>query len=142
MKQILDYTTQCLRHKLVFTACSEIAYTDIGYLLSQAIESSLNNKRLSLIADEHIDKIFRDNIKTHPTLGKYIALSNIGILFEPILKLDLRAKIDKWSRELVLIIDPHEGLIKNNIFYLGGLEDQQCTINLSEISHKTIYNEI
>ena len=51
-------------------------------------------------------------------------------------------KIDSWAKSFILIIDSNEGTVINNIFYLAGDFKSSYSINLTEISNKTIYNEI
>lgn len=144
IKQIAQYLSVELRHKLFFVSSqdNDINFTDIGFHLSKAIENSLDNKHLSLFADEKLEEIIKDNITESPEIGKYVAIRNIGILFEPELKLDLRAKFDSWAKSYVLIVDVNEGMIINNTFYLASARNSAYSINLSEISYKTIYNEI
>lgn len=144
IKQIAQYLSMGLRHKLFFVESqdNDINFTDIGFHLSRAIENNLDNKHLSLFADERLEELIKANIISNSEIGKYLAIRNIGILFEPELKLDLRAKFDSWAKSYVLIIDAKEGMIINNIFYLASARNSLYSINLSEISHKTIYNEI
>ena len=87
-------------------------------------------------------ELIKNNVISDSEIGKYVAIKNIGILFEPELKLDLRAKFDSWAKSYVLIVDANEGMIINNTFYLASARISTYSINLSEISHKTIYNEI
>ena len=57
-----------------------VPYINIGQELSKAIESNIDNKRLSLIADDALEKIISSNIVNDKDIGKYIAIKNIGIL--------------------------------------------------------------
>ena len=144
MKGLTKYINTDSRHILLFMPFSsiEIPFIDIGQELSKSLEFDVNNKRLSLIADEALEKIISYNIVNDKNIGKYVAIKNIGILFEPALKFDLRAKIDSWAKSFILIIDSNEGTVINNIFYLAGDLKNSYSINLTEISNKTIYNEI
>ena len=139
MINLTKYINKDSRHKLLFMPFSSIIvpYIDIGQELSKAIEFNIDNKRLSLIADDALEKIISSNIVNDKDIGKYI-----GILFEPALKFNLRAKIDSWAKSFILIIDSNEGTVINNIFYLAGDFKSSYSINLTEISNKTIYNEI
>ena len=94
------------------------------------------------MADEKLEELIKSNVVSHPEIGKYVAIRNIGILFEPDLKLDLRAKFDSWAKSYVLIVDAKEGIMINNTFYLASAYNSSYSVNLSEISYKTIYNEI
>lgn len=144
MKSLTKYINKDSRHKLFFMPLSSsiVSFIDIGQELSQLIEPQINNKRLSLIADDALEKIISSNIVNDKDIGKYVAIKNIGILFEPALKFNLRAKIDSWAKSFILIIDSNEGTVINNIFYLAGDLKSSYLINLTEISNKTIYNEI
>ncbi|MDY3069921.1 MAG: hypothetical protein SOR57_09795 [Parabacteroides sp.] len=144
IKYIAQHLSAGSRHKLFFVASqnNDINFADIGFLLSKAIENNLDKKHLSIFADEILEKLIKDNVVLNPEIGKYVAIRNIGILFEPELKLDLKAKFDSWSKSYILIVDAKEGMIINNTFYLASAQNPSYSINLSEISHKTIYNEI
>lgn len=144
IKQIAHMISVENRHKLFFVSgqCHGINFVDIGFHLSKAIENHLDNKHLSLFADERLEELIKNNVISDSEIGKYVAIKNIGILFEPELKLDLRAKFDSWAKSYVLIVDANEGMIINNTFYLASARNSTYSINLSEISHKTIYNEI
>ena len=87
-------------------------------------------------------KIFKANVCHSSEIGDYIAIRNIGILFEPALRLDLHAKFSTWSKAYVLIVDSAEGTIQKDIFYLAGDTDSSYRINLSDISYKIHYDEI
>lgn len=144
IKQISKYLSVGLRHKLFFVSSQDhdVKFVDIGFNLSKAIENNLENKYLSLLADEKLEELIKSNVVSNPEIGKYVAIRNIGILFEPELKLDLRAKFDSWAKSYVLIVDAKEGIMINNTFYLASAYNSSYSINLSEISYKTIYNEI
>ncbi len=144
IQQIAQHLSVELRHKLFFVSSqdNDINFADIGYNLSRAIEDNLDNKHLSLFADEKLEELIKGNVISNPEIGKYVAIGNIGILFEPELKFDLRAKFDSWAKSYVLIVDAKEDMIINNTFYLASARNSPYSINLSEISYKTIYNEI
>ena len=144
IKRIANHISTGLRHKLFFVSNKDcdINFVDIGFQLSNAIENSLEKKRLALIAAERLESIIKDNIIANSEIGPYVAIKNIGILFEPDLKLDIRAKFDSWAKSFVLIVDANEGMIRDNIFYLASANNPTYSINLSEISNITIYNEI
>ncbi|MDD3910136.1 MAG: hypothetical protein PHN86_09325, partial [Proteiniphilum sp.] len=103
------------RHKLLFVTreIEDISFVDVGTELSAAIEHILHEKRLSMVAEEALDKIVDQYTIYDPDIGDYVAIRNIGILFEPALHINLHAKVDSWSRTRVLIIH-HEGTIHNH----------------------------
>lgn len=106
------------RNKLVFTQkkITELIYIDLGIILSQLITPRLEDKRIGLIASDMINKIISENIAESPMWGKYIAVKNIGILFEPQLQLNIRSIFESISKEMLLFIQ-FEGTIHNNKLY-------------------------
>lgn len=144
MKILKQYIPTGTRHKLLFTShhAEGMNFVDVGALLARAIESSLSNRHLSFVAEEELEKIIKANVCHSSEIGDYIAICNIGILFEPALRLDLHAKFSIWSKAYVLIVDSAEGTIQKDIFYLAGDTDSSYRINLSDISYKIHYDEI
>ena len=144
MKILKQYIPVGTRHKLLFTShhAEGMDFMDVGTLLARAIESSLSNRHLPFVAEEELEKIIKANVCHSSEIGDYIAIRNIGILFEPALRLDLHAKLSTWSRAYVLIVDSAEGTIQKDIFYLAGDTDSSYKINLSDISYNIHYDEI
>ena len=144
MRILKQYIPTGTRHMLLFTShhAEGMNFVDIGALLARAIESSLSNRHLSFVAEEELEKIIETNVYHSSEIGDYIAIRNIGILFEPALRLDLHAKFSTWSKTYVLIVDSAEGTIQKDIFYLAGDTDSSCTINLSDISYNIHNYEI
>lgn len=141
LKQFIPTGT---RHKLLFTShhAEGMNFVDVGALLARAIKSSLSNQNLPFDTEEELEKIIKANVCHSFEIGDYIAIRNIGILFEPALRLDLHAKFSTWSKAYVLIVDSAEGAIQKNIFYLAGDTASSYRINLSDISYKIYYDEI
>lgn len=139
MIDLNTYLTADSRHKLLFvkSEIEDIEFIDIGKDLSAAIESSLQKKRIALIADDRLERIIRENTTHDSVIGDYIALKNIGILFEPQLQFNLPIKFDIWAKTKVLIVNM-EGTIVNNRFFLSGTSDINYSINLKDITFKTI----
>ncbi len=118
-----------------------LVYIDMGSLLAKAIEQSIHKKQLPLLAGDIVDGIIKNHVTHNTETGDYVALSNIGILFEPALQLNLHAKFSQWSREYTLIINS-EGVVKDNRFYLSTPSDFSYSIDLSDIPHKIFIDEI
>ena len=127
------------RHKLLFVTrvIEGISFVDVGTELSTAIEPALQDKRLSMMAEEALDKIINQYTIHDPDIGDYVAIRNIGILFEPALHINLHAKVDSWSRTRVLIIH-HEGTIQNHVFFLTTNSETNYSLNLKDITYKTL----
>lgn len=101
------------------------------------IEAYVDDKNLSFEAEDCLEKIIENNV-VDAEFGKYVAIKNIGILFEPALRLNLEVKIDSWSRSYVLMVNRDEGEIDDDIFYLKTKEQKEFKINLMGIVYKEI----
>lgn len=144
MKILKQYIPDGTRHKLLFTShhAEGMNFVDVGTLLARVIESSLSNRHLPFIAEEELEKIIKENVCHSSEIGDYIAIRNIGILFEPALRFDLHAKFSTWSKAYVLIVDSAGGTVQKDIFHLAGDTNSSYRINLSDISYNTHYHEI
>ncbi|MFA7141576.1 MAG: hypothetical protein WC126_11360, partial [Proteiniphilum sp.] len=66
------------RHKLLFVTrvIEGISFVDVGTELSTAIEPALQHKRLSMMAEEALDKIINQYTIHDPDIGDYVAIRN------------------------------------------------------------------
>lgn len=132
--EITKYVQQNTRNKIVF--CHEdidgITFVNVGLNLSQLLandESFVNGYQL--LCNRILNQpLYNKNI------GKYIALENIGILFEPELKLDLHNIIESFSHNQCLIIKSDAEISDDKFYFLT--PDDSTTISLSGISYKLI----
>ena len=69
-------------------------------------------------------------------IGTYLAIENIGILFESELKLDLRSVLNQYSKNQCLIIKT-DSAIENDIPYFIDSTDG-VSVNLQGLSYKQI----
>ena len=143
MIKLKSYITAGNRHKLLFikSDIEGVEYVDIGKQLSDVIEPFLEKKRLPLLADDGLEKIIRDHTKHDAEIGDYVAIKNIGVLFEPQLHVNLPIKFDSWAKTRVLIVRM-EGTIHDDCFFFFFSNEDRYSMNLKEITFKTIYNEI
>jgi hypothetical protein len=131
------------RHKMLFISneIEGVSFVDLGQELSKAIEPLLDKKRLPLLADDALERIITNNSVVDAALGDYVAIKNIGILFEPALNLDIQSKFDLWSRSRILLVHL-EGVIQDKIFYLSRNSNKKYSVNLKDITYNTLYDEI
>ena len=99
LTDIKDYITQNARNKIVF--CREcidgLQFVNVGYDLSLLLSKSSYNK------EEAVTTILTKNFHNE-TIGNYLAISNITILFEPELKVNVYDILDAYSKNQCLII--------------------------------------
>ena len=112
-----------------------IKYTDVGFEVSCFIEEFIGDRRLSMRVQDYITKLFREHIFQSESLGLYLALSNVGILFEPALKLDVEALFDHWSQNITLFIDKGKGVLTDNRYYLTQGCAEVFSVPLASINH-------
>lgn len=123
------------KNKLVFTK-SETAgfvFTDMGHEMSVRL---VEQTTPSIAAAATFETVAAKGMKHHPDFGKYLAIKNIGILFEPELRLNLRMLFESISHDTLLIVCSN-GIIQNETFYFNEPEDG-FAINLSGLSHLVI----
>lgn len=133
MDDIQTYCAWDTRNKIVIcnSCISDLHYVDIGAelarLLSQNQTSTCDYAALC-----------RQILKTtsfNEQVGFYLALKNIGILFEPSLHLNLRTIVENYSIGQSLFISA-DGRIESGKFLF--LSDATCTINLHGLSYKLL----
>ncbi len=138
--QIKNYIESPSRNKLIFFKCElhEINPIDIGEQLSTAILMYGNKAGLSIAVFKILEEIFQKNITHHPIYGNVLAIKNIGILFEPELKINVLWIFDNYSQNNTLFIQ-WEGEIENQtIWFLT--KEKGVKLNLSHISHLILHN--
>lgn len=138
LQSLSTYVNRQSRSNLLFTSdvVESMTFVDIGRHLSSEIGFFLEKKRLGMIAEDALKRILNRSLNRNAEIGEYIAIKNIGILFEPALHLDVKAILKNWSRDHVLIVK-HEGEIRDGIFYLAANSAKQF-VNLREITYKSI----
>jgi hypothetical protein len=114
----------------------ELSFVDIGVVLSKAIEKQINHKQISMVASDKLETIMQNSVKTHPEIGKYTAISNLGILFEKALKFDFIHFLDSQSKNQTLFIYWEGELDKNQLYFLS--KNKGIQFDITNISHITL----
>ena len=105
-------------NKIVFSRQTEGAI-DLGKELSNCIKPHLEHQRLSMKTQDLIDELVRSNTKSSDEIGKYIAIKNLGILFEPELKINFEHFLKTYSSDTTLIIEWSGTISSNQLFFLS-----------------------
>lgn len=113
-QEVATYAKQDLRNKIVFSKqCIEgLEYFNVGL----AFAGKLRDNSLPSLA---IQQLFSDAVKADENIGRYLAIFNIDILFEPDLKLDVGNLFDSYSKNQCLIIQADSENVLNNITHLS-----------------------
>lgn len=101
--QFLKYSP---RNKVVFTPSvpSCLNTLDAGYKLASHIKEELDSPHLPMIAEDCLYSLIKHAITYDEIIGNYVAITNWGILFEPILKFNLLSLFDSFSKSNTLIL--------------------------------------
>jgi hypothetical protein len=140
MKAIIaDYLAQATRNRLVF--CHEqiegLTFVNVGKELAESlVKQDLRSPMIAYMAEEVLDEIL-SSTKVDDEIGSYVALDNIGVLFEPDLAFNLKSVIDSASTNKVVIIHS-DGIIKSDRYYFLQ-EGDASFIDLHGLSYIEIY---
>lgn len=135
MYRVEGFIKGASRNKLIITKSQvdKLNWLDIGKLFSTKIEPYLEDRLLSFKALTALNDIIETNITKSDVFGDYIAIYNLGILFETELNIDFITLLDKHSRNTTLFMY-WEGEIKNDsLYFLKEVNGQE--INIKNLSH-------
>ena len=108
LKEITSFLNISPRSKLVFVRNIErtanIPRVNLGEEVASFIVSSRETDDTTNI-QSFIKQLIAERATIHPELGKFIFLTNIGILFEPELSLDVELILSNLSRNILLLLD-------------------------------------
>lgn len=113
-QEVATYAKQDLRNKIVFSKqrIEGLQYLNVGL----AFAGKLRGNSLPSLA---IQQLFSDAVKADENIGRYLAIFNIDILFEPELKLDVGNLFDSYSKNQCLIIQADSENVLSNITHLS-----------------------
>lgn len=139
MKAIIaDYLAQATRNRLVF--CHEpiegLLFVNVGRSMAEALsKENLKSPLVAYAAEDFLSEILSVS-NYDASIDQYIALENIGILFESELGFNLRSAFENASKNKTLIICSN-GFIQNDTFYFLK-ENDESRINLQGLSYLEI----
>lgn len=111
-------------------------WLNMGEALSYCLSSNSNIRKqedLEFVVQELLSELIKSHIQNHPQWGEVLYVSNLGILFEPELGLDINNLIEKHTKTALWIIN-WDGETDCNTLYLN-TKDSKYKIDLSQINH-------
>ena len=113
-QEVATYVKQDLRNKIVFSKqfIEGLQYLNVGLTLAKMLR---DNSVPSLA----IPQLLSSAEKEDESVGRYLAIFNIDILFEPELKLDVGNLFDSYSKNQCLVIQADSENVLNNITHLS-----------------------
>ena len=121
---LASYLSKNPKYRLVFDLSSslDVESVDTGAYLADVLHAKVQKSNLNMYASDAIRKMIRQHTHEHPEYGRYVALSNIGILFEPALAFNLETIIEQTSKDELLIIQA-KGCVANECFFFLSQQD-------------------
>ena len=128
VNDIKAYAQGSARNRIVLcnSRIEGLTYIDVGYELSLAIGNACDATNFESLLREIFSRSQHDGI-----IGQYLALDNIGILFEDDLHIHLESIFDSYSKGQTLLICA-EGELENNTFKF--MSSDRCKVNIGRLS--------
>jgi hypothetical protein len=132
------YLSNKPKYRLVFDISSslDVESVDTGAYLAEALQSKVQKKNLNMYASDAIRKMLREHIQEHPMYGQYLAIKNIGILFEPALAFNLETLVEQTAKSVLLIIQARGVVEKERFFFLS--PSHNLSISLKSLNYIVI----
>ena len=99
--QIIEFLNSSTRAKLIVSLnkIDTFHYVDVGKELSFRLKStSIDDRRFSIKAKETLNNMLMKHYTNNEIIGDYLAITNLGILLEPGLKLNFLEFIQSTSQ--------------------------------------------
>jgi hypothetical protein len=134
INEITNYLHQSIRNKIVFCKKSidGIDFINVGKEL--AILLGDNPHEASCF--ETMYRQVLNKTKHNDQIGTYLAIENIGILFESELKIDLRSVLNQYSKNQCLIIKTDSTIENDTLYFIDSTDG--VSVNLQGLSYKQI----
>ena len=135
MQLIIDSIDTQSRNKIVIhnEDIPEITSLDVGFHLSNSINSLSANKQYALNVESILEKLLVKSTHHHPQYGTMLSIKNLGILFEPELKINFLSLLDKYSKDICIFVKWEGELDKNTLYFLS--KEKGIEINIKNLSH-------
>lgn len=135
---ILSFLKTQSRNKIVFyrNSINDIPEIDIGTELSQVLFNLNDLTKLPMKVSLELENMLNTATIDHEIYGRTLAISNLGILFEPELKVDFNNLLEKYSNTNALFVK-WEGAIDNeNLYFLS--KEKGIKLDINTLSHIAI----
>ena len=135
---ITDYIQSQARNKVIFHSqdLSDLITVNVGLRISENIYNFKEPGRISMRVSSELDRVLNAAISDHDLFGKYLSIENLGILFEPELKIDFNRLLDSYSQNNALFVKWDGEIDSENIYFLT--KENGIKINIKNVSHIAI----
>jgi len=132
---ITDYIQSQARNKVIFHSqdLSDLITVNVGLRISENIYNFKEPGRISMRVSSELDRVLNAAISNHDLFGKYLSIENLGILFEPELKIDFNRLLDSYSQNNALFVKWDGEIDAESIYFLT--KENGIKINIKNVSH-------
>lgn len=136
--ELLTFLASNSRNKLIFYKENDldIKSIDVGLKLSNQIYNLDNQSKLSFKVASELDFLMNQSMYNHKLYGRMVAISNVGILLEPELKLNINKFFDNYSLNTVLFVK-WDGEVDSDFAYFVNKKNS-IKIKIDNLSHIVI----
>jgi len=106
---------------------------DLGQTLSECIYNFDGIEKLPNRVLQEIDDMFSDSVAVHESYGEYLSIKNVGILFEPALKLNVYQLFEKYSLNNALFVEWQGDIVDSHLYFLS--KERGIKTNIKNLSH-------
>ena len=134
--KIISYLKSPSRNKIILhkEQLEDIIPINVGKELSNRLAGITESHKLSLIAKQELDELFNSSCFEHHNYGRTLSITNLGILFEPELKINFNYILSKYSSDNLLLIQWKGAVEQNTLYFLSSDGIQISLENLSYIT--------
>lgn len=137
---IADYIQSQSRNKIIFHSqnLSELESVNIGLRISESIYNLKESGRIAMKVSSELDRILNSAISNHDLFGDFLSIDNLGILFEPELKIDFNRLLDRYSQNNVLFVKWDGDMDAESIYFLT--KENGIKINIKNLSYIVLWS--
>lgn len=131
--KLKSFASAIVRNKVVFTTevVNGLEYINVGKRLSEEL-IDLEEQMARLKAAEILKSLAIQSVHHDKNIGSYIAIYNIGILFEPDLHINTEQFFLSASSDVMLFVACQHTITDNAFLFQNS---QDCKINLQSLSY-------
>jgi hypothetical protein len=131
---VADYIKSQSRNKVVFHSqhISDLESVNIGQRISESIYNFKEPGRIAMRVSSELNDILNTSISHHEVFGRYLSIENLGILFEPELKIDFARLLNSFSQNNVLFVKWDGEIDADNIYFQT--KENGIKINIKNLS--------
>lgn len=133
--KIFKYLAINSRNKVIIYSeeILDLSSLDIGQSLSHIIYQYEKHELSPTRVAEALEKVCFSAIKLHEHYGDYLSIKNLGVLFEPELKINFLLLLEKFSQNNALFVEWLGDIEDSHLYFLS--KEKGIKTNIKNLSH-------